>query len=144
MTRTFLLVLFALTPLAALAQSTDASDFAEIEAVIGHYFQGHATGDGSHFERAFHPDARMFSAGPDGEMRQLELREWFTGRNDPAPDEAERRRWIESITVSGTIATARLILDYPGVVLHDAMTLVNAEGRWQIVNKVFVAYPKGE
>ena len=149
MTRFTLILLFVLAPLAVLAQDTsmqDAgpSDFEQIEKVIGHYFQGHATGDGSHFARAFHPDALMFSAGPDGEMRRFELRGWFDGRNDPAPDEDQRHRWIESIEVLGTVATARLVLDYPGVVLHDVMTLVKAEGKWQIVSKVFSASPKGK
>lgn len=118
------------------------SDFAQIEEVIGHYFQGHATGDGLHFEQAFHPDALMFSAGSDGEMRRTELRTWFDGRNDPAPDEADRHRRIVALDVSGSVATAKLELDYPGVLLHDYMTLVKADGRWQIVNKVFVAYPR--
>ncbi len=137
--RLLLLALVLTAP--AAAQPDAASDLAHVEAVLDLYIQGHATGDGSYFERAFHPDALMFSVGDDGAMRRTELRTWFGNRNPPADDEADRHRWVTAVHVDGTTATARLVLDYPGALLRDTMTLVKADGRWQIVNKVFVVEP---
>ena len=138
-----LLLLFLIAAPALAQPADDRSDIGQIEDVIGLYFQGHATGDGSYFEQAFHPDALMFSSG-DGEVRVTRLSTWWTGPDGrPADDEADRRRRIVSIDVSGTAAAARLELDYPDALIHDYMTLVKASGRWQIVNKVFVVHSQG-
>lgn len=124
-------------PYAAAQSAAPPSDIDQIEAVIGLYFEGHATGVGNHFERAFHPDAQMYSAGDDG-LRQTALRTWWEGPDgQPANDEADRHRRIVSVDVSGSVATAKLELDYPGALIYDYMVLVKTDGRWQIVTKAF-------
>ncbi|WP_420454983.1 nuclear transport factor 2 family protein [Rubrivirga sp.] len=144
--RTLLLALSLAAAAPALAQpdaAREPSDLAQIEAVLGLYFRGHETGRGTYFQQAFHPDARMVSVGDDGAVRETALRTWWErpdGR--PADDEADRRRRVVRIEVSGTVAAATLELDYPGVVLHDHMTLLKSDGRWQIVTKAFAAMPK--
>ena len=147
-----LLLVVAAAPHAQTAApaATPSSDLAQIERVLGLYMAGHATGVLDHFREAFHPDALMFSSG-DGEVRRTELRTWWETADGqpkpdgtPADDEAERHRRVVSIDVSGPVATAKLELDYPGVLLHDYMTLVKASGRWQIVNKSFAVHPKGD
>ena len=139
---TLLALAVLLVPCAAAQSAAPPSDIDQIEAVIGHYFQGHATGVGDHFERAFHPDAQMYSAGDDG-LRQTALRTWWEGPDgEPAADEADRHRRIVSVDVSGSVATAKLELDYPGALIHDYVTLVKTDGRWQIVTKAFSVVPR--
>jgi hypothetical protein len=60
----------------------------------------------------------------------------------PAADEAARRRWIEAIDVTGDTAVAKIVLDYPAVRFTDYMQLMRIDGRWLIVNKMFLAEPK--
>jgi hypothetical protein len=60
----------------------------------------------------------------------------------PAPDEDKRKRWIESVEVSGSAAVGKIILDYPTVKFVDYMTLLKIDGEWKIVNKSFYAEPK--
>ena len=59
-----------------------------------------------------------------------------------APDEANRKRSIESIDVSGNAAVAKIILDYPATRFVDYMSLLKINGEWKIVTKIFYAEPK--
>jgi hypothetical protein len=64
----------------------------------------------------------------------------FSGK--PAPDEANRKRSIEAIDVSGNAAVAKIILDYPTTRFVDYMSLLKINGDWKIVTKIFYAEPK--
>jgi hypothetical protein len=55
----------------------------------------------------------------------------------PAADEAQRRRRIVSIDIAGTSAVAKLELDYPGALITDYMSLLQIDGDWKIVGKIF-------
>ena len=109
---------------------------AAIRAAVQHYFQGHATGDGSHFAKVFHPDAKLFWIGADGSLSQRTSADYIkaaTGK--PAADEAQRKRRIVSIDVTGNIADVKVELDYPTVKFTDYIWMVEREGTWLIVNK---------
>ena len=131
--------LVCLTPVIAQTQSD-----AGVRACIDLYFRGHATGDGEHFRRAFHPDAKLFFIR-DGKVTQVTLEE-YAGRapGKPAADEEKRKRRIENIDITGNAATAKIILEYPGVTLTDYMSLLKIGDEWKIVNKIFYAEPKAE
>ena len=115
--------------------------------MCGHHgTQGHATGDGEFIRKAFHPDAKVFSFR-DGKLNQLTSAEFaarFTG--SPAPDEAQRKRWIESVKITGNAGVGVIALDYPTVKFTDYMSLLKVDGEWRIVNKTFYAnrQPKSE
>jgi Putative lumazine-binding len=133
-------VLVAVLP-ASTRNLTNAED-AGVRACIEHYFRGHATGDGENFRRAFHPDAKLFFIR-DGKVTQWTLEE-YAGRasGKPAPDEAQRKRRIESIDITGNAAIAKIVLDYPSVTFTDYMSLLKIGDEWKIVNKTFHANPK--
>jgi hypothetical protein len=139
-----LLVPFISAGLTALAQTSPAqsSEEAGVRACIEHYFRGHATGVGDHFRKAFHPDAKLFF------IREGKLTTWtldeYVGRasGKPPADEAERKRSIASIDISGNAAFAKVLLDYPSVQFVDYMSMLKIDGEWRIVNKTFYAEPK--
>ena len=117
-------------------------DEAGVRAALEHYLQGHATGQGDHFRAAFHPEAKLFWVR-DGQLAQRTSAEYIAGaRGEPAPDEAQRVRRIESIDISVNAASAQIVLDYPGVVFTDYMSLLKVNGEWKIVNKIFYREPK--
>jgi hypothetical protein len=124
------------------AQKAPSADEAGVRACIESYFRGHSTGDGEHFRRAFHRDAKLFFIR-DGQVTQWTLEE-YAGRasGKPAPDEAQRKRRIESIDITGNAATAKIVLDYPAVTFTDYMSLLKIGDEWKIVNKTFYAQPK--
>ena len=139
----------ALTAAPALAQDAWRAHAPEIQAIdaavrapLEAYLRGHATGSPDEFRPAFHPDAQLWGMR-DGALIRMTAEEYI-GRASgaPAADEARRRRWIESLDVTGDTAVAKIILDYPSVRFTDYMALSRIDGRWVIVNKMFQAEPK--
>lgn len=114
-----------------------ADDERAVRATLDHYLRGQATGDPEQYRRAFHPEARMFGVR-NGRPEQRSLEEYLgmqSGR--PAADEAERRRRVESVSVSGDAAIATIVLDYPAALTTDHMSLIRSDGEWRIVHKLY-------
>jgi hypothetical protein len=130
-----LLLLAALTVAApAFAQEKDE---AGARAAVNHYLAGHATGSPDEFRAAFHPKAMLYW-NRDGAFAERTSADYIAGApGKPAPDEAQRRRSIESLDVTGNAAMAKVVLDYPSVKFTDYLSLVKADGEWRIVNKIF-------
>lgn len=136
-----LVLVLSVSPL--LLGSTPDPEEEAIRAAIDHYFQGHATGDGAHFEQVFHPEAQLFWIR-DGALQQRTSAAYIAGApGEPPADEAERRRRIVSIDRAGDAAVVRVELDYPSALITDYMSMLKVEGRWVIVNKTFHVAPRG-
>ena len=125
---------------------TKGSSLTETEAAarvpLENYIQGHATGNGEFMRKAFHTDAKVMSFR-DGKMASMTAEEFasrFTGK--PAADEAQRKRRIEAIEITGNAGVAKIVLEYPTVTFTDYMSLLKVGDEWKIVNKVFYAEPK--
>jgi len=106
---------------------------------IENYLKGHSTGKAEYIRKAFHPDARIISFR-DGVLHSLTVDEFsvrFQGQ--PAADEAQRKRFITHFDVVGNAATAKVVLQYPGVTFTDYMNLLEIDGVWKIANKTFSA-----
>ena len=130
-----------LTGAPALAQATSPEEPA-VRAALEHYLAGHATGDPKEFRQAFHDEARLMWIR-DNALMQRSDDEYIAGATgEPAPDEAQRKRWIESIQITGSAASAKIVLDYPNAVLTDYMQLLKTPDGWRIVNKIFDVAPK--
>ncbi|GAB5519681.1 MAG: hypothetical protein RhofKO_19320 [Rhodothermales bacterium] len=125
---------FALA-LPAVAQSQAELDAARVPLEL--YLKGHAEGDGTFMSQAFHPDARIFWIGDDGVAFRTaeEFASLFT--RGPASDEAQRKRTITHLDVTGDVAIATIELDYPRAFLTDYMTLIKVDGEWKIINKAY-------
>lgn len=125
----------------AAAQSKHPEEAAVREA-LNHYLMAHATGDGAHNKLIFHPESKLFFIR-DGQFTQLTSAEYI-GRasGKPADDEAKRKRWIESVDITGNAAVGKIVLDYPNARLTDYMSLLKIDGKWMIVNKIFHSEPK--
>lgn len=117
---------------------------AAVRAALENYFRGHATGQGEHFRKIFHPDAKLFAVR-EGKYWQLTSEEYIArAPGKPADDEAQRKRMIESVDISGNAASAKIVLDYPQVKFIDYMSLLKIDGEWKIINKTFDAQPKAK
>jgi hypothetical protein len=144
MDRALIVALTALTLSAGpiVAQSAPAEDEAGVRAALQHYLNGHATGNPEEFRQAFHPDARMTFVR-DGKLVITPISEYIArASGKPAADEAQRKRRIASIEITGTAAVGRIELDYPSAFLVDYMTLLKDNGRWVIIAKSFNSAPK--
>ena len=129
----------ALVLLPARAQNAEE---AAVRQAIEHYFRGHATGQGEHFRKVFHPESKLFWIR-EGKFAQRTSEEYIAGASGkPAPDEAQRKRRIESVDITGNAAMVKVVLDYPRVRFTDYMSMLKVDGEWKIVNKTFVSEPK--
>ena len=144
----FLAVLFALTigVLALVKVPTHSAPLENENAAarvpLESYIQGHATGNGDFMRKAFHAEAKVM-AFRDGKLTNMTAEEFasrFNGK--PAPDEAQRKRRIESVEITGNAGVGKIVLDYPTVTFTDYMSLLKVGEEWKIVNKVFYAEPK--
>jgi Putative lumazine-binding len=127
---------FGVTPASS---SIDHTDLAQIESVIKGYFKGHATGDPTHFRAVFLPTAHV-EGNRDGKFESWSLDmycERFKGA--AAPDEATRKRIIDSIDISGDSAMAKATLSHGEVIFTDYFVLLKVDGAWRIANKVYFA-----
>lgn len=118
---------------------SDTQGLDECEAIrqcIQHYIDGAKSARGDDMKPAFHNDATIFGyVGADLFAGPIQgLFDW-NDKNDPSP---ELRAEITKIEIVGTIATVRLETDnWLGYRFTDMFTLLKADGRWQIMNKVF-------
>lgn len=123
--------------------SAQNAEEAAVRQAIEHYFRGHATGEGQHFQKVFHPEAKLFWVR-DGKFSQRTSAEYIAGASGKPPaDEAQRKRKIESVDVTGNAAVVKVLLDYPNARFTDYMSMLKIDGEWKIVNKTFVSEPKG-
>lgn len=119
-----------------------ATDSAEVRAVLETYFRGQATGDGSHFRPIFQPSANLYWIR-EGKYTERPSAEWMASYpGKPAADEAERRRRIASIDITGNAAIAKLVSESPMALVTDYMSLLKTESGWQVVAKTFVVQPR--
>jgi hypothetical protein len=121
-----------------------SEDEVAVRAVLQHYIQGHATGDGAHMRLAFHPQARLFWSSAD--TLATRTSEEYIARmpGKPGADEGTgvRKRTIELVDVTGNAAIGKIVLDYPEAHIVDYMSLVKTNGEWKIINKIFMTEMK--
>lgn len=140
------IVLFVLVGVGSLfygyrAWAEGEKDLAKIP--LENYLKGHETGNPEYMKKAFYAEGKMIFVR-DGKYMSRTFDEYIAGMKDgkPAADESKRKRWIESIDISGNAAVGKIVLDYPAGKFIDYMTLLKIDGEWKIVNKSFHFEPK--
>jgi hypothetical protein len=140
--KTLILLMFVGPMLLVSPVAAQEADVELAKVPLNNYLRGHATGDPAFILKAFHQDARIMSMR-EGRYTSLSVDEFarlFTWK--PGPDEAQRKRTIERLDVTGTAASATIVLDYPAIRFVDYMSLLKIDGEWKIVNKSFHAERK--
>ncbi|MDX2040383.1 MAG: nuclear transport factor 2 family protein [Acidobacteriota bacterium] len=134
-------IAFTLHQAATNAQSAEET---AARVPLENYLKGHATGDGEFMKKAFHADAKLFWYR-DGKLNQRTSGEYIAGfSGKPAADEAQRKRWIESVKITGNAGVGIIVLDYPAAKFTDFMSLLKIDGEWKIINKTFYSEPKSK
>ncbi len=116
--------------------SPDVDQHDAIAKTLQHYIDGARSGKGDDMKPAFHKNATIFGyAGADlfgGPIQQLF--DW-ADQNDPA---TELQAKIAGIDLAKSIATVRLELtNLNGADYTDMFTLLEVDGEWKILSKVF-------
>ncbi|WIT12723.1 nuclear transport factor 2 family protein [Paucibacter sediminis] len=117
----------------------------ELDAVrvpLQNYLRAHESGEADWMRKAFAADARIVGQ-LNGQPIAWSVEQYaarFGGK--PAADEAQRRRSVEILDLSGDAALAKVVLDYPTMRFVDHMALLKIAGEWKIVSKTFHAQPQ--
>ena len=124
------------------AMAQQSHDEAAARKPLEAYLRGHATGDAAYIRLAFLPTAHVEGIR-DGKLLSWTADEYIAGfKGSPPADEGQRKRWIDSIDISGNAAMARVTLDYPSGTFTDYFVLLKVDGEWKIANKVWTRNPK--
>jgi Putative lumazine-binding len=117
-----------------------APDFAGVAAVVATYFDGLYHSDTQRLRQVFHPMAQYVCA-TDGTLLYRDMKTYFPivdARPSPASRQEIRRDEILSVEFAGPV-TARVALRC-GIgprLFTDFLTLIQLDGRWQVISKVF-------
>lgn len=117
------------------------SDVAEVEKVLQTYFDGLYEGNTQKLGQAFHPASHLYSVGADGQAADFPRTDWFKmveSRKSAKDSGSERRDRIVAIDFSGPgTAFAKVECQIPPRYFTDYLTLLKADGRWQVISKSF-------
>ncbi|MDP6705357.1 MAG: nuclear transport factor 2 family protein [Alphaproteobacteria bacterium] len=118
--------------------------YAEIVEVLQRYFDGFYTSDVKMLQGVFHPSCHLYnaSAGPliDDDMDVVYER--VSNRTPPAAENQKRLDRVLSIDRSGPeSALAKVQIAIGPNLYTDYLTLLQIEGRWQIISKTYTSVP---
>lgn len=116
------------------------SEIQNIEAAIGHYFDGLYEGDTEKLARVFNAKASLFIES-EGALTALPVPEWLervAAREPPALRNARRDDRILMIDRVGPVnAIAKVGCMMDPIAYIDYLSLIKFEDRWQIVAKAY-------
>jgi hypothetical protein len=117
-----------------------SAPFEAVTAVLQDYFEGLYRSDTQILRQVFHP-AAIYACATDGTLLSLHMDEYFAivdKRASPASRNEARADRILSIEFAGPVtAFARVECAIQPKFFTDLLTLVQVNGRWQIISKVF-------
>lgn len=123
------------------------NDEQAIRAVIQTYFDCMYESSAEKTRAAFHGNARITGYLADGlhQMTVDDFANFVASQRPSAKDKGEPARLdILSLEIAGNTAVTRVRDDYLGMTFLDTLSLLKADGRWSIYNKLFhVEGPSG-
>ncbi len=116
--------------------ATNVDEYNAITSTLQHYIDGARSGRGDDMKPAFHEDATIFGY-VGSELFAGPIQQLFAWNDENGPATALTAQ-IVSIDLIDTVATVRLELDnWTGQRYTDLFTLLNVDGEWKIMNKIF-------
>jgi hypothetical protein len=116
------------------------TSFEAVVELIGRYFDGLHHSDTQTLRQVFHPSA-LYACATGGQLLSLRMDEYFPivdQRPSPARKGEARSDRILSIEFAGPVtAFARVECSIAPKRFTDLLTLIQLDGRWQIIAKVF-------
>ncbi len=115
---------------------------AAVEMPLKAYFRYHQTGDPKGLAEAFHPEA-LLQWSKAGKRMTLSQADWQKSAaeklatSDPKAKRLEVKCEIAWVEISGDVAVAKVILDYPTFRFIDFMHLLKLKEGWKIVDKIY-------
>ena len=116
------------------------NDEHQIRETIQTYFDSMFESSADKVHAAFHASARI-TGYIEGELHEMTREEFagFVASQQPSPQANGEtlKTGVVSVNIAGDIAVVWVRDDYLGLTFLDAISLLRADGRWQIYNKLF-------
>jgi hypothetical protein len=115
----------------------DEATVSAIIATVLDYYEGWFDGDASRMQRALHPQLAKRSMVEGDGIESISAQEMIAWTAEGVGRQPDRSTWLIDVqvdAVSGPIATASA----SGGVYTDYLQLVRTQGRWQILNALWV------
>jgi hypothetical protein len=113
---------------------TGDEEVAAIQAAVFNYFEGINEKDRARLKSAFDTSAQLKSPDGDGAVKIEPIADaiarWMSGKAQPRKGKVMRLDITEG-------QVAQVVFDYDGIFV-DFLTLLKLDGRWKIVDKVFI------
>jgi len=123
------------------------NDEQQIRATIQTYFDCMYESSAAKTRAAFHGNAKITGYLADGlhEMTVDDFADFVASQQPSAKDKGEPARLdILALDIAGNTAVARVRDDYLGMTFLDTLSLLKADGKWSVYNKLFhVEGPSG-
>lgn len=121
------------------------SNVQDVLVTVQTYLDGLYEGDTKKLRQTFHEVSHLHSLA-DGKVSDLPLEDWcklVEGRASPKSQNfgRELERIVRVEESAPNCANVTLTCAVPGRFFTDHLSLLKADGRWQIVNKVFHSRP---
>ncbi|MDP3898540.1 MAG: nuclear transport factor 2 family protein [Mesorhizobium sp.] len=109
-----------------------------VEATVSDYVEGMVFADEAKLRRAFHP-AGVVVGHYEDTLEWLSLEDFIAScaAAGPAPLGTKASFDILTLDMTGDVATVKVTDEYLGARFTDYLTLLEHDGRWQIVNKTY-------
>lgn len=111
---------------------------AVIADLMNRYFEAVYDGDVPALRNVFHPENRL--AGMRGDEQRFSSLEKFLERVERRPNKDAFDFQVLSVDRSGRAGVAKIAYRYHGVDFVDYMSVLELDGTWRIVAKVFDGY----
>lgn len=112
-----------------------------IDTLLSDYFDLMYSQDMVLFDRVFHPESTLYSAqgGAGLSLRPREVyRQQMLDRQSPKDRGETRREAVLMVDqISPTLALAKVQLEMFGGVMQDYLNLVNLDGQWWVMAKMW-------
>ncbi len=120
--------------------ATINTEYAAVAQALSIYYDGLYHGDTSALGEAFHPDARYVTAS-SGKLLHLDMESYLPkveARQSPESLGEPYGYTLESIEFAGsTVASVRMRSSMLGKHFIDFLSMINVDGKWRIISKVF-------
>ena len=113
-----------------------ATDEAHIRSMATTYMQALESGQPEQLKQVFHGSANLFWADAGGRLQSRTQPEWRHAIEQQGAQRALSRD-IDDVQVDHDIAVVKVRSDLPDRVFTDYLLVLQAEGRWRVVNKTF-------
>mgnify|MGYP001800989013 CR=1 FL=1 len=124
-----------------MALNAQSSAVQGVEKALNYYLDGGTNNDADMVAKAFHPAAELKFVTDEG-YQEVSIDD-FLARIKPGP-KSNRKTSIKYINVTGQAASASVEIDYADFTFLDYFNLLEVDGEWKIVNKIFFKRMKEE